>query len=158
MAYWTHYWKNSTVRAHQANNEESDELLHTADDTFEQRGVAIGDTVYVVTVLEGSVHLIGRLVVDQVLNQQEADKYFGEPVWTAVDHLIGMQPLSQCQYDVSVPYSRLDEVIFVTSSGNDVIKFDQRDGADPHAVDRQTLRGVRKITADTAALFDSLLS
>ena len=56
-----------------------------------------------------------------------------------------------------MPVRDLAKINFITAKGLDGIKFDQRVGADPKTVDRQTLRGIRKITADTAALFDSLL-
>jgi hypothetical protein len=157
MAYWTHYWKNKTVFEREQQKRITDDLAHTADDVFVLRGVQLGDVVYIVTVLEGTMHVLGRLVVDDVLDQQRAEKFFGEPVWPAADHLIAKPPVSECRYDVSVPYGRLNEVEFITSKGTDVVKFDQRDGADPHAVDRQALRGVREITASTAGLFDALL-
>jgi len=44
---------------------------HTADSVFVKRGVRPEDVVYVVTNIQGTVHLIGRLVVDQVLDQWE---------------------------------------------------------------------------------------
>ena len=150
MAYWTHYWTNKTVLMREEQAREADELGHTADNSFRKRGVLPGDTVYVVTVLRGTIHLVGRLVVDEILDQRQADEYFGEPVWPAADHLIAMEPASACRYDVCVPYDHLNAITFITSNGTDVVKFDQRDGADPHAVDRQNLRGVREISADTA--------
>jgi len=155
MAYWTHYWTNDTFRYEAEFGR--DELVHTADNVFRQRGVAPGDVVYVVTNLKGTIYLIGRMVVDRVLDQQAAEKLFGLDVWQADDHLIAREPMSKCRYNVTVPFRKLKDIEFITDTGLDVIKFDQRVGADPHTVDRQTLRGVREITASTAGLFDSLL-
>jgi hypothetical protein len=153
MAYWTHYWTNKTVE----ENGGLGTMGHTADNIFVKRGVRPEDVVYVVTNIQGTVHLIGRLVVDQVLDQWGAEQFFGEPVWQATDHLIARKPLSKCRNDVSVPHDKLSEIEFITADGTTDLKFDQRNGADPRAVDRQTLRGVREITASTAGLFDSLL-
>ena len=87
MAYWTHYWTNKTVLEREGR-EKPDKIGHTADNAFKRRGVLPGDVVYIVTVLKGSIHIIGRLIVDQVLDQRGAEAYFGEPVWLAEDHLI----------------------------------------------------------------------
>jgi hypothetical protein len=130
---------------------------HTADNVFRQRRVRPGDVVYVVTNIGGTVHLISRLDVDQILDQREAERFFGERVWDAADHLIARKPLSRCRYDVTIADDKLIEVEFITAKGTDVLKFDQRNGAEPGTVDRQSLRGVRQITESTAGLFDSLL-
>lgn len=155
MAYWTHYWRNDTVR--DEADAGYDRLTHTADDTFLQRGVQPGDTVYVVSNFKGTVYVLGRLIVDQILNQGEAEKRFGGPVWEATDHLIATDPATELHFDVTLPEGIVDDVKFITASGTEGLKFDQREGADPGTVDRQTLRGVREITADTAGLFNRLL-
>ena len=83
---------------------------------------------------------------------------FRDHVRTAADHLIASEPVAECRFDVFVPRRDLRKITFITSHGTDVIRFDHRLGADPRAVDRQAVRGVRKFSPDTAALFDTLLS
>jgi hypothetical protein len=97
------------------------------------------------------------MVVDKVLDESGAHKVLGFDVWEASDHLIARKPLTKCRYDVTVPHALLSDIEFITAKGTDGIKFDQRDGADPRAVDRQAIRGVREISASTAGLFDRLL-
>src|ERR1017187_4014004 len=84
--YWTHYWTQPTLAAHREQS--GDELLHTSGNQFLDHGVSIGDVVYCVSTLEGSMILIGRVKVDKVVSQEEADKEFDEPVWPATDHLV----------------------------------------------------------------------
>jgi len=67
------------------------------------------------------------------------------------------EPACRYRFDLFVPEDKLDEVKFGTAKGIRGLKFDHRKGAEPGTVDRETLRGVRKITDDTAALFDDLL-
>ena len=157
VTYWTHYWKNQTVENREQREPGTGGLGHTADNSFKKRGVKPGDSVYVVSVPEGKVQLIGLLVVDRILNQRQINSYFGEEVWVAADHLVAREPVAECRFDVFVPVRDLGKINFITAKGLDGIKFDQRVGANPKTVDRQTLRGIRKITADTAALFESLL-
>ena len=69
---FTHYWTNETVAAHQASGFEGIPLVHTAGNLFEPRGVKAGDKVFVVTVRQGDLFLIGRMVVDRVVATLDA--------------------------------------------------------------------------------------
>jgi hypothetical protein len=65
-------------------------LCHTANRQFRARGVVPGDRVYVVAVREGELLLIGRLSVERVVGQREAERRLGhDDVYEAPDHLLG---------------------------------------------------------------------
>jgi hypothetical protein len=156
MPYWTHYWTNKTVVQESRNGDV--EMRHTADNAFRQHGVTPGDVVYIVTNIKGTIYLIGSMVVDQVADESRARQVIGPEVWGVSDHLLAKKPFSRCRFDVTVPFGELRQIEFVGPKGSNALKFDQRAGADPRAVDRQTLRGVREITESTAGLFNRLLA
>jgi hypothetical protein len=64
-------------------------LSHTANAQFAARGVRPGDRVYVVATERGRLLLLGRLDVERVVDQAEAERLLGPDVYEAPDHLIG---------------------------------------------------------------------
>jgi hypothetical protein len=105
-----------------------------------------------VTRLPDTIQLIGKILVDQVVDEDEAKRQLGPDVWEAPDHLLAREPVCRYRFDVFIPIGMLTQLEFVHNGGTLSLKFD-REGN----VDRQTLRGLREITASTAGLFDSLL-
>ena len=154
MAYWTHYWTNNTVEMESAliADGASDLVAHTAGEQFVQRGVSPGDVVYLVSRIAFKMHLLGRLVVDRVVDQSAANAHFRHGVWPATDHLLARPPFSKFRTDVVVPDDRLKEVEFLNKKGTVGLAFNKQG-----QVDQQTLRTLREVTAATAGLFDSLL-
>lgn len=68
MASWIQYWKNGQVDRELAGIESggrSPLLIGTRGNFLRAEGVEVGDTLYVVTVQDGRLWLIGRMVVDQ---------------------------------------------------------------------------------------------
>lgn len=138
---WTHYWKNDTW------DQETDEPLdHAASNVFRSRGVASGDRVYVVTVRDGHLYLGGVIAVDAVVGQAEAERRLGNSsIWAADDHVIARDP---------GPFVRdrqmADEVAralrFLPNGEPMVFK--------EGAIDTQTMRGVRELAPESAALLD----
>src|SRR2546428_3651803 len=74
--YFTHYWANDTWEEN--SRQEGKPLIHTASNLFRSRGVAIGDFVYVVTVLAGRLFLLGRIEVGAMLGQVAAESALRE--------------------------------------------------------------------------------
>lgn len=109
--------------------------------------------VYVVTLIKGTIHIIGRMVVDKVLDQVQAERERGADLWKADDHVLAKQPSSRCRFDVVVPVGKLNDLEFINKKGTLPLAYNRRGG-----VDQQTLRGLRELTASTAGLFDSLLN
>jgi hypothetical protein len=150
--YWTHYWTQPCLEAHRG--QAGIELIHTAGNQFRIRGVSDGDFVYCLSAVAGSVILIARIKIhDKIRSQQEADEYFGEPVWTATDHLIALPGNGSIQdYDREVPMNVLRNLRFITQKGETKIKF-QGDG-----IDQQALRQVRQLTVMSARLLDKIIN
>ena len=70
-------------------DDQGQSLEHTASDLFRKREVDHGDSIYVAHIEDGRLHLIGRLVVERLLDQRQAEAKYGRNLWTASDHAIG---------------------------------------------------------------------
>jgi hypothetical protein len=114
--HWTHYWTNKTVRDLQSSADSRAYLVgHTAGNMFRQRGVAPGDVVYVATRLDGTITLLGRLEVSDIVDQRQAAKQLKTTnVWDASDHVLAAKFAWR---EVSVPPARLRRVNFLDPHG-----------------------------------------
>jgi hypothetical protein len=142
---FTHYWKNTTWKGHEVGGEA---LGHTASNEFRASKVRPGDRIFIVTNIEGVLHLGGALPVDKVVGQREANRIFGEKVWTATDHAIGRgaQPFYK---KLRVPLRTAKALRF---AGDKPLVFKTAG-----KLDQQTLRGVRELTLESAEMLDELL-
>ena len=128
-------------------------LIHTAGELFRSRGVKPGDFVYVVTVLSGKLFLCGRMEVELILTQKEADEHFGRGVWQGTEHLLtSPEKATRRHFDLRVSLRTTEELQFETKQGPKPPYFKSHD-----VLDEQTFRGVRKLTRKAAELLDSLL-
>jgi hypothetical protein len=154
---FTHYWSGSTVDL--LADEEGEPLINLGSNSFRKRGVGVGDTIYVVNVREGVLHVLGRLQVGQICDPAEARRHLaalygeeGEP-WDAADQLIAAPgsatPLTG---ERPVPADVVRELRFETNDGPVGLVF-----VAPGLLDRQTMRGVRRLTPSSAALLDALI-
>lgn len=149
MTAWTHYWKRRTAEAPR-----SGPLDHTASNRFRSRGVKKGDTIYVISFWDGTLRILGRLDVDLIVDQAQAERIRGEDLWPAYDHVLA-KPGSATMFGSSVvPDLDLAKVEFMKADGTTVGVTYKREGK----VEPQSFRSeVREITKKTARLFDQLL-
>lgn len=157
MAYFTHYWKGSTFESTKNDvplGRNTGFLDHTAGEQFKSRGVQRGDTVYAITFKSGELFVVGRLIVDQILGQREAQRLLTYELWEASEHLIGdSTKLTTMRFDAVVPDAKVAAIRFLDRDGaRSAPARNRRGGIDP-----QTFRGVRQITEPTARLFDDVL-
>ena len=123
-------------------------LSHTANKQVRARGVGPGDRVYVVATDHGRLLLLGRLDVERVVDQTEAERHFGEEAYEAPDHLIGMG--TELRLDRVVP-EQIARKIERESGKRLVIASGE------YRVDGNSLRTTGRITEESAALLDALL-
>lgn len=154
MRFWTQYWKQERW------NTERDEWLevldHTASNAFRKRGVSSGDRIYTISLSAGELPLGGRIVVDRIVDQLEAEKHYKNPdLWIADDHVIGDRnngtPLKVYRKLHSSVSKRLQFKNNATDTSPLVFLATGQ-------LDNQTARGIRELTADSAAIFDRVLS
>ena len=151
--YFTHYWKKDTCDYYyDVLKFEGRPLAHTPGDTLLKRGVAVGDFIYVVTMRQAELFLVGKMLVGQILNSDEAaEACLGYPPWSAFKHLIA-QFCTPMHFYRPVPLPITRRLRFITSSGLTLLKFRHPDKLDP-----QTLRTPRELMPDSALELDQLL-
>ena len=152
--HFTHYWSNDTWQAYRATATDGELLDHIAGNVFTERGVSPGDMVYVVTVLRGALHLLGKLQVAFVADAETAAAALGttpDHLWEADDHVVA-DAATPMDFDRQVPLSVAEQLRFV--SGDDEPKPMKFKGG---MIDQQTMRGVRRLTPQSALLLDGLL-
>lgn len=149
---FTHYWKHETW--HRSTTGEK-VLDHTAGNRFKVCRVRPGDAVYIISRDAGRLRLIGRMVVHKIVNGREAREYLGrDDLWEADDHCVAApDDATPIQRDLIVDDLVTRRLRFKGKGGEErALVFRSGD------LDEQTLRGVRQLTPESAALLESLLS
>jgi len=129
-------------------------LLGAASNRFNDRGVCPGDILYVWSFVHARLLLIGRMEVDAVVSFQEACRRLGTSDFSddLTDHAIA-RCSTQKRAENEVPLAIIRQLAFLSPNGEvKVPKFRSANEPDP-----QTFRGVRQLTAASAALLDGLL-
>lgn len=142
---FTQYWKSSELDWHEAQEQAT--LGHAVSKLFVARGVETGDTVYIVTIINGRVHLGGALLVDEVVGPGEARKRFKKRAGSS-DHILARKP-QVFRTDLVIPMSTIRALRF---TGNKTLVFKSTE-----TLDTQTLRGVRELEPGSAKLLADLL-
>ena len=151
--YFTHYWSNPTWQQSRAFTTDGQLLDHIISNQFLQRGVSPGDHVYVVTVLHGALYVLVKLRVGAITDQDGAAQALGMPVDSEWDEYILADASTPMDFDRQVPLPVAEALRFVAGDGEPrPMKFKTTG-----VIDTQTMRGVRQLTAESAALLDGLL-
>jgi hypothetical protein len=159
VRYFTYYWNSEQYEllAESINAGQAGWCDYTGGSGFRQRGVGPGDTLYILNWGDGYLSIFGRMVVDRVLDHAEAQAELGD-VYEAPEHVLARQhsstPLVLDAIAGDDPgLTFLDDLSFLQSDGS--VSPPKRGPSG--AIEPQTFRNVREITADTAAVFDGLL-
>lgn len=152
--HFTHYWANQTWKDHARTATTGELLDHAASNQFAERGVSAGDSVYIVTVFGGVLHLLTRIEVDLVGDAEAAAARLGcaaADLWDASDHIAARAAVGM-DFERDVAPGVAARLRFVTPAGPAPLKWRVQD-----VIDQQTLRGVRELTPASAHLLDALL-
>ncbi len=141
-------WSQPQLEVQRRKQWHASRLDHTANDQFERAGVEPGDRVYVVATREGRLLLIGRLMVERVVDQREAERHFGRAVYKARNHLIGTGTPVRLDQEVSEEDARAIE----RESGRS-LKIDPHE----YRVQAMSLLSTGRITDASAENLDRLL-
>lgn len=145
---FTQYWQNDTWDA--ARGEE-DRLHYVGGNEFRKRGVQPGDAVYVVTNRQGTMYVAARMVVVKITDAAEARRLLKtDNLWPADEHVIGRDGTLK-RFDIRVPDDDARRLLFGIDESPLVF-------ARPGVLDQQTLRGVRPLSPESAAILDRLLA
>jgi hypothetical protein len=152
--FFTHYWLNRTWERNRKNASDGDLLDHTAGNLFQERSIQSGDTVYVVSVINGLLYVCGKLVVEKICDVDEAAAILGyepEDLWEADEHIISAAA-TPMNFNLKVPLRLTRQLRFISGKGEKPLKFKAA-----NYLDEQTLRGVRELDPMSAAELDALL-
>lgn len=152
---FTHYWSNGTWSAYRTTAARGELVDYAASNQFRERGLTAGDSLYIVTVLHGALYLLTRLQVAAVCGVEEAAQQLGEEpesLWPADDFAVAAAAVPS-DFERVVPLAIAEQLRFLAGDGEPrPLKF-RAEGL----LDQQTLRGVRELAPDSAALLDALL-
>lgn len=150
-SFYTHYWSSTVQRP----DEEGSLCSHTAGRGLNKRGITTGDRIYIVTVSQGQLYLIGAFTVaGPPISYDEACQQLPYIPWKAPEHLISKPgsgtPIS---YSRTIPLETARRLRFYSPEGEKALKF-----ISENAIDKQTLRGIRRLTAASARLLEAFFT
>jgi len=156
MRYFTQYCPNEDWFEEQEvlEREPAARLFdYTASSLFRRRGAAVGDHLYLVTVLSGRLYIAGKMEIGEIVSLAEATRRFpkGERLFQVPDHLFARR-VTPLDYTRSVPISITARLLFYKGGSLAPLKFSK-----PGWLDSQTLRGIREMPQKTAETLDALL-
>src|SRR5438552_12886265 len=111
--YFTTYWKNDLwqLKLEQADGQP---FRHTSSNEFRQKDIKPGDFVYVVTVIEGRLFLAGRIEVERIATQSQAESLLGKLGHVAEDHLLArMKGAVPFNFECPVPLEITKRLQFI---------------------------------------------
>jgi hypothetical protein len=140
------YWKPETA---DVNLQGGYSLNHSASNQYWR--VHVGDTVWIVTVRDGDLYLLGRILVAEVTDQQGAIRAFQTTdLWRADFHILAEPETDEVIREI--PIAQLaPRLRFRSRAGNDRLAV--VDGK----VNPQQLQTMRVLTSDAATLLEIAL-
>jgi predicted HNH restriction endonuclease len=150
VRYWTVYWTIET-----ADQEIGTFFDHTGLSIHDD--VKVGDTLYAVTNALGTLFLLGKMVVSEIVDKKRASEILEyepyEQSESAKLHAIALKGSgSRISEDYPLDSEMTAELLFIRKDGIRSPKF-----SSPGILDKQTLRGVSELTTESAKLFDEIL-
>jgi hypothetical protein len=145
--FFTYCWQHREVLGHRAGGP----IGFAYGSQFARRGVCPGDEVYIVSVHGGRVHLLGKMLVRAVTHSaDDCRRLAGAEPQPAPEYLVA-EACTPARL-VQLPNEVARGLRFLR--GKRTVGLTFREGA---LVDRQSLRSVRRLSAESAAALDELL-
>ena len=135
---WLHYWKFQSASG-------VDVLQHAASNDFIDRGVAVGDSIYVISYRDGEFFLIGSGVVRKFASAAGIRRELGYEPYTGSDHIIFESPF-EARLDLVIPPEIMEK-----------LQFETQQGRTPGAATPQSFQKLRNLTSGSAWDLDQLL-
>jgi hypothetical protein len=149
-ASYTQYWLNGTWD--REANAETERIEHTASNKFRSSGVGRGDFLYLVTIKQGRLHVANCMRVGSVSDTKTAQRILSSrDLWDAKDHVIA-DKASPCDFQRVLPTALTRQLRFLP--GNRPLTFVRG----TNRLDGQTLRGVRRLTDESARMLASFVN
>jgi hypothetical protein len=143
------YWKPRTVDRQLRRGGVWSNQDHSASNQFGR--VAKGDTVWIVTIRSGRLHLVTRIKVEHVTSQYEAARLLKcnpRQLWEAEYHIIGAPGIEMPILDLDI-HRLAEKLRFRSVAGNDTLTIRKNGEVAP-----QQLQTMRVLTKGSAGLLD----
>ena len=151
--YWTFHWQNRSWRTDV--NHEGRRLRSSGSNRFRDRRVSAGDSVYVITLIDGLLYLGGRMIVGKIVSRSAAAKLLGATnLYPAEQWIIGapeegtplnlhrrLEPSLSKRLRFRSPDGRTRGLSFVSET----------------RLDSQATRGLQELTEESALLLELIL-
>ena len=143
--YFTYLWTREEIESWKP---ELGKVEGSYSNTFKARGVKRGDVIYLWGYFDATLFLINRFTVQQIKRVAKGSNFLRKSEFAVA------QIESDIQLDVAISESDVGKLQFMPD--NKPPRY--RKPPFNNQPEPQTFRGVREITADTAALLDSYLT
>jgi len=154
--YFMHFWSDELCDVHYRAGFSGALLEFTAGEGFLRAGVEPEDVLYIISVYDGQVMLIGRMTVGRILTSySEAVSLIAPDVEEAAEYVLSAGDSATEQYFTrQLMMEEAGDLRFLTPDGSTKpLKF-----ADDEEVDTRALEGVHEITSASATILDQVLS
>ncbi|MBE0642526.1 MAG: DUF3883 domain-containing protein [Bacteroidetes bacterium] len=154
--FFMHFWSDELCDVHYRAGFSGSPIEFTAGDGFVRAGIQPGDVVYIISVYDGQVMLIGRMTVGKVLTSySEAVAMIAPEVEEAPEYLLAAEGIATEQYFTrQLMMEEAGDLRLLTADGSTKpLKF-----ADDEEVDEHALTGVHEIAPASAIILDQVLS
>lgn len=146
MYGWDRRWRD-----YEADGMAGQPIVHCASDNFERMRAQVGDVVYVVANRDGQMILVGRMTIDHVVGQFEAEMRLGRELIDRRAHVLTDAPDTIVRFDRVVPEDVARSLRSVTGAQ---VKFASDD---EYRLAPQALMPMIRLTDESAAMLDALL-
>jgi hypothetical protein len=150
--FWMCHWQFRNWRPD--INREGKPVRASASNSFRQRGVSVGDIVYVVSLNAGQLYLGGRMIVKRIVSRPEAVRLF---------HSDNLYDAEEWVVDPGQTGTLLDLHRRISPRLTKQLRFKSKSGprglcfVSHTKLDNQATRGVRELTPESASLLDRII-
>jgi hypothetical protein len=154
MRHWICHWKNRYWK--DAINPEGEPLRSSGSGVFSKRGVSPDDALFVVSILDGTLLLGGRMIVGEIVSRAELVRRRNHDGFYPADEWIVAKADSGSRLDL---HRALDpevtrRLLFTSRKSQPKALFFASDTK----LDGQTTRGIRELTPESARLLDRIIT
>ncbi|MFZ1731277.1 MAG: hypothetical protein WBQ23_09615 [Bacteroidota bacterium] len=154
--FFMHFWSDELCDMHYSEGFSGTMLEFTAGEGFSRAELQPGDILYIISVYDGQLMLIGKMTVGRILTSySEAVSLIAPEVEEAPEYVLCAEGLASEQYFTrQLMMEEAGDLRFLTIDGSTKpLKF-----ADGEEVDEHALEGVHEITPASAMILDQVLS
>lgn len=150
--FWTAHWQNSLWNL--KSNLEDAPIQASGSGVFEDRGVAVGDVLYIISVSAGHLLLGGRMEIAQIVSRDTAVQVLGnDNLYDANQWAINADGGSPLQLRRRLAPTLTKKLLFYRADGTRGLAF-----IDDENLDNQATRGLGKLTPESARFLDSIIT